>query len=44
MNETKNLKKLTAEEFEIMKTHTLIGATMLKHMTVYQNEAIVSKE
>ena len=33
--------KLTAEEFEIMKTHTLIGATMLKHMTVYQNEAIV---
>ena len=33
--------RLTPEEFEIMKTHTVIGAVMLKHLTAYQNEAIV---
>lgn len=33
--------RLTPEEFEIMKTHTAIGAAMLKHLTAYQNEAIV---
>lgn len=33
--------RLTPEEFEIMKTHTVIGASMLKHLTAYQNEAIV---
>lgn len=33
--------RLTPEEFEIMKTHTVIGAAMLKHLTAYQNEAIV---
>ena len=30
--------KLTKEEFEIMKTHTLIGASMLKSIEMYQNE------
>ncbi len=33
--------RLTAEEYEIMKTHTLIGASMLKHLSVYQDEPIV---
>ena len=33
--------RLTPEEFEIMKTHTVIGAAMLKHLTAYQDEAIV---
>ena len=33
--------RLTTEEFEIMKTHTVIGASMLKHLTAYQNEPIV---
>ena len=33
--------KLTQQEFEIMKTHTVIGASMLKHLTAYQNEPIV---
>lgn len=33
--------RLTKEEFEIMKTHTLIGAQMLNDMDVYQNEALV---
>ena len=32
---------LTKEEFEIMKTHTLIGASMLGRMKVYQDEAMV---
>lgn len=32
---------LTKEEFEIMKTHTLIGASMLERMKVYQDEAMV---
>ena len=33
--------KLTHQEFEIMKTHTVIGAFMLKQLTAYQNEPIV---
>ncbi|MEQ2563394.1 diguanylate cyclase [Ventrimonas sp. CLA-AP-H27] len=33
--------KLTQQEFEIMKTHTVIGAFMLKQLTAYQNEPIV---
>lgn len=33
--------KLTREEFEIMKTHTLIGAEMLKGMGIYQNEKLI---
>ena len=33
--------KLTKEEFEIMKTHTLIGADMLKDMGMYQNEKLI---
>lgn len=33
--------RLTEEEFELMKTHTLIGAQMLNNMDVYQNEALV---
>ena len=33
--------RLTKEEFEIMKTHTVIGASMLKHLTAYQDEPIV---
>ncbi|RHP44958.1 MULTISPECIES: diguanylate cyclase [unclassified Clostridium] len=33
--------RLTKAEFEIMKTHTVIGASMLKHLTAYQNEPIV---
>lgn len=33
--------KLTKEEFEIMKTHTLIGAEMLKGMGIYQNEKLI---
>ena len=33
--------RLTPEEFEIMKTHTVIGASMLKHLTAYQSEPIV---
>ena len=32
---------LTKEEFEIMKTHTLIGASMLERMKAYQDEAMV---
>lgn len=30
--------KLTKEEFDIMKTHTLIGATMLENLKMYQGE------
>ena len=33
--------KLTKEEFEIMKTHTLIGAAMLKSIEMYQNEKLL---
>lgn len=33
--------KLTKEEFEIMKTHTLIGAQMLDNLGMYQNEKLV---
>ena len=33
--------RLTEEEFEIMKTHTLIGADMLKSMGIYQNERLI---
>lgn len=33
--------KLTKEEFEIMKTHTLIGAQMLDNLNMYQNEKLV---
>lgn len=34
-------EKLTKEEFEIMKTHTLIGASMLKSIEMYQNEKLL---
>jgi putative two-component system response regulator len=33
--------KLTAEEFEIMKTHAEIGASMLEDMEVYSHEPLV---
>lgn len=33
--------KLTKEEFEIMKTHTLIGAQMLDNLDMYQNEKLI---
>lgn len=33
--------KLTKEEFEIMKTHTVIGAAMLEHLENYQDEPMV---
>lgn len=33
--------KLTKEEFEIMKTHTLIGVSMLKSIEMYQNEKLL---
>lgn len=33
--------KLTKEEFEIMKTHTLIGAQMLDNLDMYQNEKLL---
>ena len=33
--------KLTPEEYEIMKTHSLIGAEMLERLPVYQNEPLV---
>ena len=33
--------KLTKEEFEIMKTHTLIGASMLKSIEMYQTEKLL---
>ena len=33
--------KLTKEEFEIMKTHTLIGARMLEDMSAYKDEPLV---
>lgn len=33
--------RLTPAEFEVMKAHTVIGASMLKHLTAYQNEPLV---
>lgn len=33
--------KLTKEEFEIMKTHTIIGAAILEHLENYQDEPMV---
>ena len=33
--------KLTDEEFEIMKTHTVIGASILEDLDVYRNEELV---
>lgn len=33
--------RLTKEEFEIMKKHTLIGESMLESMGIYQNEELV---
>ena len=33
--------KLTKEEFEIMKTHTLIGAQMLDNLDMYLNEKLL---
>ena len=33
--------RLTFEEFAAMKTHTTIGAEMLKELTAYQNEPLV---
>ncbi|MCI8608790.1 MAG: diguanylate cyclase [Firmicutes bacterium] len=33
--------KLTAEEFEIMKTHSMIGAQMLRELPVYNSEPLV---
>ena len=32
---------LTKEEFDIMKTHTLIGATMLENLKMYQGEILL---
>ena len=34
--------KLTDEEFDLMKTHTTIGAQMLKSMDIYQDELLVN--
>ena len=33
--------KLTKEEFDIMKTHTLIGATMLENLKMYHGEILL---
>ena len=33
--------RLTPEEFEIMKSHTVIGASMLESLGLYQNELLV---
>ncbi len=33
--------RLTAEEFEIMKTHSMIGASMLENLEHYKNEPLV---
>lgn len=33
--------RLTAEEFEIMKTHSTIGADMLKELPIHQSEPLV---
>ena len=34
--------KLTKEEFEIMKTHSMLGATILKELPMYQKKTLVS--
>lgn len=33
--------KLTDEEFEVMKTHTLIGASMLENLEIYHDEMLI---
>ena len=33
--------RLTPEEFDLMKTHTVVGANMLDHLGRYKNEALV---
>ena len=33
--------RLTPEEFDLMKTHTVVGANMLEHLGRYKNEALV---
>ncbi len=33
--------KLTSEEFEVMKTHTILGANMLDKMSQYDNDGMV---
>ncbi|MFW5629236.1 MAG: diguanylate cyclase domain-containing protein [Acetivibrio ethanolgignens] len=33
--------RLTREEFEIMKTHSMLGATMLSGLPFYQNEKLI---
>ena len=33
--------KLTKEEFEVMKTHTLIGASILENLEEYQKEPLI---
>ena len=33
--------RLTPEEFEVMKTHTTIGANLLESMTQYRDSALV---
>ncbi len=34
-------ERLTREEFEIMKTHSVVGASMLKELPVHQDEGLV---
>ncbi|MDO5346421.1 MAG: response regulator [Lachnospiraceae bacterium] len=33
--------RLTKEEFEIMKTHSLVGASMIRELPIYQEELLV---
>ncbi len=33
--------RLTAEEFEVMKTHSLVGAEMLKKLPAYEDEPLI---
>ena len=33
--------RLTEEEFEVIKTHSLIGAEMLKKLSAYENEPLI---
>ena len=35
--------KLTDEEFEVMKTHTLIGASMLENLELYHDEMLIKR-
>ena len=35
------MEKLTKEEFEVMKTHTLIGASILENLEEYQKEPLI---